>query len=235
MPAVLTYWDGQGNAEIMRLMMAVCGEEWEDKVVMAGDGASHLTTKEHADTLIAAGRLAFDQFPLLSIDGLNIVQKMAGVRYLARKYGLCGRDNAEATQIDIISEGLNDFSANDGQTEKKNQDKYLPRIERALRAGGESLFLVGGTMSFVDVQLFKIIDDGTAALGGVAWLAEYPLVARHYAKMKEHPRLAAYLASDKRFPRPGRDGYFDRVKAAIPHVFVGELYPMSAETWTFRN
>ena len=29
MVAQLTYWDGQGNAEIIRLMLAACGEEWE--------------------------------------------------------------------------------------------------------------------------------------------------------------------------------------------------------------
>ena len=40
--ACLTYWSGQGNAEIIRLMMAACGEPWIDTVPL--DGMSHTTT-----------------------------------------------------------------------------------------------------------------------------------------------------------------------------------------------
>lgn len=36
MHARLTYWSGQGNAEIIRLMMAACGEPWIDTVPFDG-------------------------------------------------------------------------------------------------------------------------------------------------------------------------------------------------------
>jgi hypothetical protein len=40
MVAHLTYWNGQGNAEIIRLMMAACGEPWEDTVPLDSTSAS---------------------------------------------------------------------------------------------------------------------------------------------------------------------------------------------------
>merc|ERR1711972_387905 len=95
-PAQLTYWDGHGNGEIIRLMMAVCGEKWEDKVALDDTGATHISNAAQFNKLREAGVLMSDQLPLLQIDGLNLVQKMAAVRYLARKHGLYGKDNAEA-------------------------------------------------------------------------------------------------------------------------------------------
>ena len=88
MVAQLSYWNGQGNAEIIRLMMAACGEQWEDRVALDKSGATHLSTPQQMEAMMCAGLLAFDQTPLLQIDGLNLVQKMAAVRYLARKHGL---------------------------------------------------------------------------------------------------------------------------------------------------
>lgn len=232
-PAQLTYWDGQGNAEIIRLMMAACGQVWEDKVALDASGTTHISTEAQFEGIAAAGLLAFDQLPLLQIDGLNIVQKYAAVRYLARKHGLYGKDNAEATQIDIISDSLLDFGGGGKNAlEKKSQDKYLPRIERAL--GGKA-FLVGDRLSFVDVQLFYVLENIVAAQGS-DYLSAYPGVKAHYEMIMANKRISAYLEdSSKRFPRPGREGYFDRVKATIPFAFAGENYTMSSKTWNYRS
>ena len=42
MVAQLTYWSGQGNAEVIRLMMAACGEEWEDRVALTDPPETHM-------------------------------------------------------------------------------------------------------------------------------------------------------------------------------------------------
>jgi hypothetical protein len=42
------------------------------------------------------------------------------------------------------------------------QDKYLPRLERALRAGTNG-YLVGGVMSMADVQLLYVLGYVTLA------------------------------------------------------------------------
>jgi glutathione S-transferase len=46
---------------------------------------------------IVGGKVLFGQVPLLEIDGLNLVQTGAIVRYLARKYNLYGNNDKEAT------------------------------------------------------------------------------------------------------------------------------------------
>ena len=70
---------------------------------------------------------------------------------LARKHGLYGADNAEATMIDILAEGVSDFAAAGAMdADPAALRKYLPRFERAL---GEKDFLVGD-LSFADVLLF---------------------------------------------------------------------------------
>jgi len=221
--AQLTYWDGHGNAEIIRLTMAVCGQEWEDVVPFDEDGATHLSKREQLDKMMKAGVLMSDQVPLLRIDGLNIVQKMAAVRYLARKHGLYGKDNAEATQIDIVAETLLDYAG-------KDHEKYLPRLERAM-GGGK--FFMGDSISFVDVMFFKIVDDN-------GLLDQLPpgLKASHEA-VRDYEPLKAYLASEKRFPRLGTEGYMDRVKAVLSHMTFaggdGKSPPIACDTWNFKD
>eukprot|EP00041_Stephanoeca_diplocostata_P027455 m.755008 g.755008 ORF g.755008 m.755008 type:complete len:104 (-) comp23179_c0_seq10:949-1260(-) len=90
--AKLTYWDGRGNAEIIRMMLVVCGEDWEEKVFESE--AQHLTKRSEMENMISAGVLCFDQVPLLEIDGLRLCQRHAIVKYLARKHNLYGKYGA---------------------------------------------------------------------------------------------------------------------------------------------
>ncbi len=61
------------------------------------DGATHMSSPDQMQKMREAGILMADQLPLLQIDGFNLVQGWAAVRYLARKHGLYGKDNGEAT------------------------------------------------------------------------------------------------------------------------------------------
>ena len=127
--------------------------QWVDRVAL-DEPESHLSTPGQMEAMMAAGLLGFDQVPLLRIDGLNLVQKMAAVRYLARKHGLYGSDNASATLIDILAEGASDFAAALGAEDSgPGFEKYLPRFERAL---GTKPYLAGGTLSFADILLFQV-------------------------------------------------------------------------------
>ena len=103
-PTTLTYWDGRGNAEVIRMMLAVCGESWRDEVYL-DEASAHVTGRAQMDAMQASGALAFDQLPLLRIDGINLVQKMACVRYLARKHNLYGSGPIEAAKCDILLDG----------------------------------------------------------------------------------------------------------------------------------
>ena len=86
----LTYWNGRGRAETIRLFLAVCGEEYTEHVPGFDASVTHLSEPEHFESLRDGGYLAFGSVPLLCIDGMKLVQTQAIVRYLAAKHGLRG-------------------------------------------------------------------------------------------------------------------------------------------------
>ena len=51
-------------------------------------------------------QLPFGQLPMLQIDGLEIVQSQAIVRYLARRGKLCGASPDEEMKCEVISETI---------------------------------------------------------------------------------------------------------------------------------
>lgn len=228
-PARLTYWSGHGLAEIVRLMLVATDEPWEERVY-AGDAAT-LTTPEQLQVAIDAGVLAFDQVPLLEIDGLHLVQSLAIVRYLARKHGRYGADDREATQLDILSDGLSDWATRTRDNPEAAHAKYLPRLQRALLSSTGEWF-VGDRLSFVDVQWFKSACDALRLDGAV--FDGYPALQRHCERIAALPRIAAYMSSPRRYPHPGLEGYFDRVKAVIPWRYGdGPAPEVTSPRWVF--
>ena len=79
---------------------------------------------------------------------------MAAVRHIARKHGMYGSNNAEATQCDIIMEGLQDFRSGLKREDVQGSlkvalKKFGPKFERILRSNqGATQFLVGDGMTF---------------------------------------------------------------------------------------
>ena len=62
----------------------------------------YLISHMHQAYLRDNGFLEFNQVPLLRIDGMNIVQTQAIVRYLARKHGLYGKNAKEDALYAIV-------------------------------------------------------------------------------------------------------------------------------------
>jgi len=85
----LTYWNGRGLCESIRFMLAFTSEDYEESVP-GFDVAAHLAEPEHMQHLRGAGMLLWNQVPLLCIDGLQLVQSKATVRYLAEKHNVRG-------------------------------------------------------------------------------------------------------------------------------------------------
>lgn len=113
-----------------------------------------MTTFDQIEVIIKDGVLAFDQLPLLQMDGLYIVQKMAAVRHLARKHNMYGANFAENTQCDIIAECVLDFNGSLSRGDMQGSllaalEKCAPRFERMLKSNQTgSGFFVGSGMTF---------------------------------------------------------------------------------------
>lgn len=71
MVAVLTYFEGRGRGELIRLMLEVTGTPYVERAI----------TKQLLKELRDKGDLYFQQLPLLETDGLKLVQSAAIVRY----------------------------------------------------------------------------------------------------------------------------------------------------------
>jgi len=96
---VLRYFEARGRAELIRLGLEESEIVYDDKRLTWDEWIAN----EKSNT----ARYAFGQAPQLSIDGLELVQSGAIIRYLARKsagsalYG--GSDIVAQTQVDLVS------------------------------------------------------------------------------------------------------------------------------------
>jgi len=202
----LTYFAGWGLAEQCRWVMAASNIEWEQVA---------LSNHEQFMSLRESGQLLFGQLPLLEIDGLRMVQSQAMVRYAARRGGLCGTSPAEEAQVDMIAEAVRD--ARGGLTgypfsdDKKSHaircsaqlhGKQLPHLEAAIQQGGGTAVRSG--LTYADVLLAEMIEGYNGFLQE-GWCDSYPGLKALHGTVLAHQGVAAYLASDRRYPFPAGD------------------------------
>lgn len=203
--AKLTYFRGRGRAETTRWMLAATGTAFVNVPV---------DTPEDLAELRASGALPFDQMPLLEVDGLNLSQSSAMIRYLARRGGLYGSDDTDAMWCDMIAGVAADFAETALQAAFKPSvevavadltarfAKFGPRFETRIREQGSG-YGAADTMTFSDVVLAEALSGYLEWCPGI--LAETPLLAALYSRVVNTPGIAAYLASDLRYPKPGDD------------------------------
>ena len=96
---VLGYWRHRVLAGGIRLLLAHCGAPFLDRRYEVGDGPDWDKScwYDEAETL---GLGAFPNLPYLIDGDVRVVQSDAILRYLARKFGLEGDDDAEKTLAD---------------------------------------------------------------------------------------------------------------------------------------
>ena len=89
----LMYFNLRGRAELARLILASAGQEYEDFRFEREQWPQH------------KGNTPFGQAPVLEVteDGktVQIAQSLAIARYLARKFGLYGKNETEMAEIDM--------------------------------------------------------------------------------------------------------------------------------------
>jgi glutathione S-transferase len=210
-----TYWNGRGMAEKIRLMLAATGVDYDEAVPGFPSEVTHLSEPEHLAKLRADGMLMMNQVPLLCIDGLRLVQSRAIVRYLAERGGLCGDGSArQRVECDVMAEsvhdwkdatcssfeyGMNGFEPNERQLRKikKGNARFLPILEQRLSRDGKAHdFLVGSAMTYADVLMLEVLEQIVPADPGC--LAAFPGVQRLHQRLREVPRIARWLNSDRR-------------------------------------
>jgi len=211
-------------------MLAVCGENYKEQVPRFEEGVTtttHITKKEHVDTLREKGDLLMNQLPLLCIDGMKLVQSGAIIRYLAKKHNLCGSDGTVEQEVmcDMLNESITDWRKYSGvvafeftlsyePTEEQmsklaiGNAKYLPLFERRLRQNNnknddsDSDGNTGTKGLFLVGNTYTYPDfrlwEFLEEIEPHETFEKYPLMKAYHREMKEHKVLKAFMASDKR-------------------------------------
>ena len=196
----LHYFKGRGRAETTRWMLAVSQINFKNVAIESPDTLAELR---------ATDKLPFDQMPLLEIDGLNLSQSSAMIRYLARRGRYYGETDVDALWCDMIAGAVADFAetalqaafqpTTEGAVEslRGRFGKFGPKFEARL-AETATGFCVRERLTFADVVLAEALS------GYLEWvpdlLVNTPLLAALHAHVIDLPGMAAYLNSAQRYP-----------------------------------
>lgn len=218
----LYYWDGiEGRGEFVRLALEEAGATYVDVAREKGTGAL-MALWESAD-------LTTPSFaPPILVDGKQVIGQTANILlHLGARHGLAPKAEAarlwtnqiQLTVADFVTEAHDvhhpigaAFYYKDQKREAKRRAAWF-RDERMARFLGwfEAIlarnpkgpkFLVGARLSYADLSLFQVVEGlryaFPKAMARVE--ADCPLVVALHDRVAVRPRIAAYLASDRRLP-----------------------------------
>jgi glutathione S-transferase len=221
----LFYWpEIQGRGEYVRLALEEAGAEYIDVARQAGKGLGVPALMR----LLNARNIAHPPFapPFLQA-GKQIIGQTANILlFLGTRHGLAPRDEAGRLWAHELQLTLADFVVEIHDThhpiggglyyeEQKKEarrraadflenrlPKFLGYFTGILRRQRGQRYLVGTKLTYVDLSMFQIIAGLSYAFPqAMARMARghRPLFALH-ARVRERPRIAAYLASERRIP-----------------------------------
>jgi glutathione S-transferase len=194
----LTYFNGRGRAEIVRLIFAVAGVEYEDVRL----------DKEKWPALKPS--TPFGQVPIIEFEGKTFCQSNAIGRYLARKFNVAGKTDVEQLEADMIvdcmEDGLKPFitlfgekdEARKAELKKKYAEEQLPvsfaGLESILKSnkGGDGFF-VGDSLTWADLAFLMFVSWSKMS-GNETLLDNYPKLKALEKRVESVPKVAAWIA-----------------------------------------
>lgn len=196
----LTHFNARGRAEIIRLIFAQAGVEFDD-VRIERRSPAWAQLKEKAP---------FGQLPLLEVEGVTICQSQTIARFLARKFGLAGKTDIDQARADMIVDCIADtikpvlkflFQADEAckaERRKKFLEEHLPKslagLEKMLKEnkGGDGFF-VGDSLTWADIAFFAM-SEAMAVVKADTQIDIYPKLKALREKVSKVPKIAAWLA-----------------------------------------
>jgi glutathione S-transferase len=220
----LFYWpEIQGRGEFVRLALEEAGADYVDVARKSGKGFGVAALMR----VLNARNISHPPFapPFLQSGRLVIGQTANILLYLGGRHGLAPKEEAgrlwthelQLTIADFVVEvhdthhpvasGLY-YEDQKKEARRRTADflenrlpKFLGYFERLLTRQGQR-YLAGTKLTYVDLSMFQIVAGLTYAFpNAMAGLARghKRLFALH-ARVQERPRIAAYLASERRIP-----------------------------------
>ncbi len=219
----LYYWDGlQGRGEFVRLALEEAGADYVDVARRPGGEAEMMRLLESEDV----ARPSFAP-PFLKAGALLIGQTAGILMYLGAHHGLAPSDEPgrlwayqlQLTIADLVDEAHDthhpiagslyyedqraEAHARSADFRQSRLPKYLGYFERVLarNTAGDG-WLVGAGRTYPDLSLFQVVAGLRYAFPRAMAGREpsCPRVVALHDRVAALPRIAAYLASDRRIP-----------------------------------
>eukprot|EP00286_Rhodomonas_abbreviata_P005171 CAMPEP_0181329056 /NCGR_PEP_ID=MMETSP1101-20121128/23093_1 /TAXON_ID=46948 /ORGANISM="Rhodomonas abbreviata, Strain Caron Lab Isolate" /LENGTH=222 /DNA_ID=CAMNT_0023438081 /DNA_START=41 /DNA_END=709 /DNA_ORIENTATION=- len=178
----VTYWAGRGRAEPLRCILAAAGIRFEN---------NFLQNRAELLELIASKKLAYEQVPLVEIDGLDLVQQQPTAVYIGQKGNLwpdtlkdqyaagavyAAAQDARGAIIMLPFSGNKEKVVADTDAPNGLFGRYVPKWEALLES---KKFFLGDKASIADVAVFEVLDAYHQAFGE----------AQLQEKLKAFPRV----------------------------------------------
>ncbi|XP_012268124.1 glutathione S-transferase-like [Athalia rosae] len=191
----LTYFPVKGLGETIRFLLSYGGVEFEDARFQIEDWPKLKPSTP------------FGQVPVLEVDGKKIHQSQAISRYLAKQFGLAGKDDWEALEIDATVATIDDLrakiaawhyetieSAKEAKYEplfKEIIPFYLERLDAQVKANGG--WFVGSALSWADFFFVASLDYYNS-MTKTDITEKYDNLKQLKAKVLDLPKIKAWVA-----------------------------------------
>ncbi|CAP37637.1 Protein CBR-GST-24 [Caenorhabditis briggsae] len=167
----LTYFNLRGWAEPARQLFKLAHVDFEDVRLEPLKSVENGTPEWEA----LKPKTPFGQLPVLNVDGFDIPQSAAILRYLGRKFGYAGKTPEEEAWVDAMVDQFKDFvtplrqlimaqrGGNAEEIEKVQRETFGPardnlfKILNGILEKSKSGFLVGDGVTWADLVIADII------------------------------------------------------------------------------
>ncbi|CAG9761714.1 unnamed protein product [Ceutorhynchus assimilis] len=190
----LTYFNLAGAGECIRYLFAYAKQPYEDNRIAFQDWQA------------LKPNTPYGQLPILEVDGKVVPQSTAIGRYLAKQFGLLGKNDWEALEADVLIDTMADLKKHVtpifyAQSEEKKLELkkellekhlpfYLEKFEK-IAASNPAGFLVGSEVTWGDLFLGENLTALEERFPGS--LKPFPALNAFVNKINGLPEIKAWL------------------------------------------
>ena len=224
--AVLEYLALRGLGEVPRLLLEVAGVDYDCVLYFhggAGGGSGRVVSSVNPDWQARKGSTPFGKLPVYrgpelggQAKGLQLAESSAIARHLARVHGLAGRGAEEQAHCDMLFEASksvplvrggflieSDFAATPSVEDCAATAAFLRALQSSLQPA--SGLFVGAGVTLADLAIFNTLETMDEARPGCLGAMGLLDLEAFRFKVRQLPRVAAYLASERRMPATSKE------------------------------
>jgi len=178
----LTYFNGRGKGEIIRLTLTYLGVKFVDNRV--------------SDITPLKAELPYGQVPVYKDGDIYLAQSAAIARYISNKYDFAGKTNVEKAYVDEVYDSVVDLisllfnTVKDKDTKIQTIAKFYGTYEKRLT---DNKHIAGGNdYTVADIALFFILDF-VNFFQFTDSIKAFPKLQQHLDYFNTHPKLVEYI------------------------------------------